>query len=289
MVAIHVVSRGLAATLGPGRVSAFQYSGILTWTLPILLANSILVPLFPSISEKVVKKEMEGLKEMLRQGTETLVFCVTPVVISIIVLRVPIVRLLFERGEFTSEDTALTAYTLAFFAPLILTMVLSMLCMEAVVSLGLVNAAGKWTVLVVPVYFLLASTFMRFLDVGGIALAFSLGLFVQTGIGVWFIRRSIGAIGLGRLLGPSIKVFIGCAFCAVPTYCVSQFMEGAFDMSQPGFQFIGVGLGGVAFFLLYACFSLIFCRKELGSLLELTRKRAERKSGEMTIPVMGGG
>lgn len=289
MVMIHVVSRALAATLGPGRVSAFQYSGILTWTLPILLANSILVPLFPSISEKVAKKEVESLKEMLCRGTEILVFSVTPIVISIILLRVPIVRLLFERGEFTAEDTRLTAYTLAFFAPLILAMVLSMLYMEVVVSMGLVHSAGKWTVLVVPVNFLLASTLMRVLDVGGIALAFSLGLFVQTGIGGFFIWQHIGAIGLSRLVGPSIKILIGCAFCAVPTYYFSQFMELTFDMSHVGFRFIGVASGGAAFFLLYACFSLIFCRKELRSLYELTSKRKEGKGGEMKMPVMGGG
>jgi putative peptidoglycan lipid II flippase len=107
---MHITNRTLATTLGQGCVSVFQYAGTLTWILPILLTNTIMAPLFPTIAQMVVRKEIDSLIDMVRKGTQVLVFAVTPVVIAMILLRVPIIRLLFQRGEFSAGDTLETAY-----------------------------------------------------------------------------------------------------------------------------------------------------------------------------------
>ena len=289
LVLVHITSRALAATLGPGCVSAFQYSGTLTWVLPIVLANSILVPLFPIISEKVARNEMESLKEILRQGTSMLIFSVTPIVVSILLLRVPLIQFVFERGEFTPEDTRLTAYTLAFFAPLILAMVLSLLYMQAIVTLRLVHIGAKLTVMLIPLNFLLAITLMKVFDVGGIALAMTLTFFIQTGVAVLLIRRSIGPIGIGRLMVPSLKVLIGCALSAVPAYCLFQHIEAFFDMSRLSLRFVGLALEASIFFVLYGLFFLVFGRDELRTFQQLTKTRRDKKGSEMTMPMPGGG
>ena len=286
---IQVTNRALAATLGPGRVSALQYCGTLTWILPVILSNSIIAPLFPIISEKAVRQDWESLKDMMRKGTRVLVFSVTPVVTALILLRIPVIELLFQRGEFTREDTELTAYTLMFFAPFILTLTLSIFCTQVIVNLNLITLASKLTILLFLVNLAFCLIFMKFFDVGGIALASTVTFFLQTSVAFWLIRSRIGRIGLGMLIKSGMRVLLACGLSAVPAYYLIHYVEGAFDMSRLMFRLIGLSLEGLAFLLFYGVMVRIFAAEDVKYFVEVIRTKKKGGESEMFMPTMSGG
>lgn len=68
------------------------------------------------LSRKAAEGDTEGLRQTLRQGLAAVAFLSVPATVGLVVLRVPIVRLLFERGRFDASDTVHTATALALYS-----------------------------------------------------------------------------------------------------------------------------------------------------------------------------
>src|SRR5665648_31771 len=117
----------LASTLPAGAVSALSYSEKL-FQLPLgLFVAGITVPIFPLLSEQVAANQPERLKATLNFALRLIAFVMIPATAGLVVLREPIVALLFEHGKFAAADTERTAFALLFY------------------SLGLFSYAGRDT------------------------------------------------------------------------------------------------------------------------------------------------
>jgi putative peptidoglycan lipid II flippase len=68
------------------------------------------------LAQKAADGDTEGLRRTLRGGLATTAFLSVPATVGLIALRIPIVRLLFERGKFDSDDTLHTATALALYS-----------------------------------------------------------------------------------------------------------------------------------------------------------------------------
>jgi putative peptidoglycan lipid II flippase len=248
-----------------------------------------LAPLFPVISERTVRNDMEGLKKILRDGSQVLFFAVTPVVTAVLLLRVPIVQLLFQRGEFSPEDTAMTAGTLLFYSPFILAMTLNLLSSQVMINLKLAAAAAKLSGLGVLLNLVLCLLFMRFFDVGGIALATTLAFYLMTWISVVLIERKIGSLGLGRLLKPGLKVVLACCLAAIPAYFSMEYLETSWDVSRLSVRMLALLVEGGSFFGSFALLAGLFRMEEISMLLGLIKTKGQTKKLELSVPAIGGG
>lgn len=107
-----VATRFLAA----GRISALAYARILN-DVPIdLIALTLATVLFPELAALHARGDRERFQRVVRRGVRAAVAVVLPVAVLFIVLRVPVVRAVYERGAFTAEATGLTATALWAFA-----------------------------------------------------------------------------------------------------------------------------------------------------------------------------
>jgi putative peptidoglycan lipid II flippase len=68
------------------------------------------------LARKAAERDMDGLRDILRQALRLVAFLTIPSTIGLIVLARPIVRLLFEHGRFTAADTRATAAALVFYS-----------------------------------------------------------------------------------------------------------------------------------------------------------------------------
>jgi len=288
---LHIANRSLASTLGAGGVSVFQYSGTLTWILPVLLTNTIMAPLFPTIARKVVRNELESLIDMMRKGTQTLVFTVTPVVVAMMLMRVPIIRLLFERGVFTAANTNETAAALLFYAPFILALSVNLLYTQVLINLGLIRSLVKLMGGLLLLNIALALGLMPLFRVGGIALATSIVFFLLAGGSYLLIRARIGRMGALHLLAAGGKVLAVSGLAAVPVWFLVRFIEGAWEPSGLFVRLAGLSLEGGAYVALYALLAWVFRLEEIGFLVEFMKtKKQEAGAGSspLSMPVMGG-
>ena len=108
------VNQNLGSNLPSGMISALRVAQRIM-QLPIgVFAIAIAVAVFPTLTGQAAREEKEQFKKTMSLGIRTIFFITIPSAIGLIALRVPIVRLLFEQGLFTPEDTNATAYALLF-------------------------------------------------------------------------------------------------------------------------------------------------------------------------------
>ena len=81
-----------------------------------VVVTALLTVIFPLLVELFLKEEMTGFKKLLRQGMAMIILLVLPMMTGLVILREPIIRLLFERGAFGAQATKITAESLAFYS-----------------------------------------------------------------------------------------------------------------------------------------------------------------------------
>jgi putative peptidoglycan lipid II flippase len=78
----------------------------------IALSTAIL----PLLSRQAVEMRIDELKASLNFAIRLVVFVTLPASVGLVLLRKPIIQVLFERGNFTADSTELTSWALLFFA-----------------------------------------------------------------------------------------------------------------------------------------------------------------------------
>ena len=81
-----------------------------------VFAVAVTTVLFPTLARLAARNDTPGLRRALDGGLRQIAFLLVPAGLLSIVLAEPIVRLVYQRGEFTSEDTVIVAQCLQAFS-----------------------------------------------------------------------------------------------------------------------------------------------------------------------------
>jgi putative peptidoglycan lipid II flippase len=105
-----------------GRQVGSHFEGAIAWLnyadrlyqLPLgVVGIAIGIVLLPDISRRLKAQDVKGSQYALSRATEFALFLTVPAAVALMVIPVPLISVLFERGEFTAADTMPTALTLA--------------------------------------------------------------------------------------------------------------------------------------------------------------------------------
>ena len=107
----------LASFLNDGQaVPALDYANKLYIIFVGVLTYAISNLIFPSISRLAAGNHKEELADVVGKAVKIVIALILPVMIIFLALRVPIVRFVYERGEFNAQSTALTSTALLFYS-----------------------------------------------------------------------------------------------------------------------------------------------------------------------------
>jgi len=208
----------LASLLPAGSVSFLYYADrVMEFPLGIFgiaLASASL----PAMSRAAARGDRQGLGTTLTFALGLSFYVALPATVGLVVLRTPIVRVLFERGEFTAADTLATAQALVGYAVGLAAFSGARIAAQAFYALQEPAVAVKLGFLSVVVNVIAAVTLMGPLRHGGLALASSLGAWVNFAALAWVARARFGGLDL-RQLGVSIGR-TALASAALGAFCV---------------------------------------------------------------------
>ena len=111
-----VIDSQFATSLQSGSVSFLYYANRVTELTLGIFAISLSTVILPTLSRATAEKDRERVRSILATAMRLLMFISIPATLGLIILRVPIIQVLFERGRFTHEDTILTSGALAYYA-----------------------------------------------------------------------------------------------------------------------------------------------------------------------------
>ncbi len=106
----------LGSFLKEGSVSYLYFADRLVQFPLGIFAFAAATAVLPSLSRQAAFNDVEALKDTFSYALRMTLFLTIPSMVGLIVLRLPIITLLFKRGEFSWQATQLTASALLYYA-----------------------------------------------------------------------------------------------------------------------------------------------------------------------------
>ncbi|RME84565.1 MAG: murein biosynthesis integral membrane protein MurJ [Planctomycetota bacterium] len=113
---LGLIDQLFASTLEKGSLSALTYGYMLFFLVPSFFILALQKAFFPTLSDHIQDGEKEEASELFHKVIDLLGFLVIPLSIYFFLFSESIVRIIFERGEFTEHATYLTSQSLAFYS-----------------------------------------------------------------------------------------------------------------------------------------------------------------------------
>lgn len=177
--------------------------------LPVsLVGTSVAKAALPTLSRQSDKPE--EFKRTLFKALNQMVFLIMPIATCLLVLRIPVVRLVFGTSIFTWESTVQTGMVVSAFAFGIIFQAANSLLARGFYALHDTKTPVIISVCAITINiiadFILIRTFG--LPAWGLAAAFSLGAFIQSTVLFIFLTKKIGDGATLKRLVPTLKVLI---------------------------------------------------------------------------------
>lgn len=111
-----VIARYMAGPLGDGALSILDYAERVVLIPTTLISTGVMVVLLTHWSTMVAESKIIELKHSIERSLTTILFISLPMALLLYIFRLPLVKVIFERGEFDNEDTFITAVVMGIIA-----------------------------------------------------------------------------------------------------------------------------------------------------------------------------
>lgn len=213
-----------ASMLKEGSVTALYYANRIMQLPLALFGTAIATVTLPMMSRSVAATNIQELKETLSLALRMILFTIIPASLGLIILGKPIISLLFERGRFTSQATQSTSWALLFYSTGIVAYAGVKVVASAFYSMQDTRAPVRIASLAMVVNIVLNLILMRFLDVGGLALATAIASFTNLSILLYYLRKKIGRLGGKKVLHSLAKISLASSVMAIACLYSSQLL-----------------------------------------------------------------
>ncbi|HET9460645.1 MAG TPA: lipid II flippase MurJ, partial [Gaiellaceae bacterium] len=236
-------------------------------------AVAVTTVLFPTLARLAARGDVPGLRRALDGGMRQIAFLLVPAALVSIVLAQPIVRLVYQRGEFTAEDTTIVAQCLqAFSIGLVFNgwMLILNRSFYAVQTNWTPTAIALGAVVLNAVF----DTLFYRLGIWGIPLATSTVNVAAATVLLVMMRRRVGLEHVGRTLGVVALVACAAAVAAAAAVGVWYGLDAWLGESLIA-QLVSLGAGFAAGGLVYFGAARALGLRELEALLLLRAQRSD--------------
>lgn len=194
-----LVNTILASGLDSGSLSALNYAWLIMLLPQGIFAQAIATAAFPTFSAQVAAQRMNAMRRTFGQTLRAVLFLSIPAAVMLFVLRVPIVQVLLQRGEFDMESTLMVTYALQFYAVGLVGHAVVEIAVRAFYA-----QHNTWMPVVVGVAamvlnILFSLWWVRYWGYGGLALANSVATALEMVALLWLLHRRMNGIELGKL------------------------------------------------------------------------------------------
>ncbi len=245
-----IVDRVFGSLLPEGSIAALNFANRIYLLPNGILILALLTVIYPTLVELHIEGRMKDFKQTLRQGLGLIIVLVLPMMVGLVVLRVPVVRLLFERGAFDTAATGSTAFALAFYSLGLVALGAQLLINRAFYALKDTVTPMVFTFIMVLLNIVLNWLLIKPLAHGGIALGTALSVNIGTFGLACLLWRKIGSFGGRQLLATFWKSSLAALVMGVLLMAGKEYLpvEG-FTQQALGLGVL-IGAGAVIYFAL---------------------------------------
>jgi len=282
----------LSSLLSAKSMVAFSFAQTLSFVPVGIFGLSLAQAILPSLSSNFAKEDKESFKNIFLTSFHQLLFLVLPLAAIFLVLRIPLVRLVFGAARFDWEATVLTGRVLGLFSLGIGALTVVPVLTRAFYALHDTATPVKIAVLTMIINALLSILSIKVLGlpVWGLALAATLAAFFQTGALLLFLSRKISGFAADKLFIPLFKIVLATFLMAIFLYIPMKLLDQlVFDTTRTINLIFLTGVAASIGFSVYLFLAWFFRIGEVMTFLNLVKKLGKSRLRLIEISQNGNG
>jgi putative peptidoglycan lipid II flippase len=212
------VNTMLASNMAEGSVYSLSLGFTIMLMAEVAIGQSIATASMPTFSAQYAQGKLDEIRSTLSSTLRGVILLSLPAAFGLILLRVPIIALLFQRGAFSVETTRMVSWALAWYATgLVFHSTLEILvrafyAMHDTKTPVIVGASAMTLSIGLSLLFAHLFNILNWLPLGGLALAVSVSTFLEVTILFIILRKRLRGIQDSRIIKVSLLSIIGCTF-----------------------------------------------------------------------------
>ncbi|MBA5861691.1 MAG: murein biosynthesis integral membrane protein MurJ [Nitrospira sp. CR1.1] len=226
---INITVSTILASYFPGGPTYLFYSMRLIQFPLGIFGVALATAILPTLSAQAARGALDDLRTTIGFGLRMIFFIILPAMAGLILLRYPIVHLVFEHGSFTKADALATATALLCYAVGLWAFAGVRIIVSAFYSLQDTRTPAVTAGVAVGANIILSLWLMTILDAAGLALATALASMLNGSILVAVLHRRLGRVDWGAIVRSGGRVLAAC----MPMVFICQWVASASLWAEP--------------------------------------------------------
>lgn len=230
------VNSNFASMLGDQPISWLNYAFRLM-QFPIgVFGVAVMAAAVPALSRALAADDYTGFGRTLTGAVELVLLLTLPAAVGLAVLGEPIIRLIYEHGRFTIEDTAATSAALAAYAFGLPGYAALKIVQPAFIAKDDARTPMYVSLAAVGANAVLNYVFITVLGIGHVGLAASTSIMATVNVValIYILEKRRRTLERGRLAGQVARIFAASAVMGAGVWGAYEFLQGhGFDRGTP--------------------------------------------------------
>jgi putative peptidoglycan lipid II flippase len=216
-----------------------------------VVAGSVAVAAMARISVEIAREDMGQAKQTLSDAVELTDVLVLPSAVGLYLLAEPLIHLLFERGEFTAQDTLATAGVLRMYAVAVVGICLYRVLLPVFFALKDPYLPMKLSLVVMAAKVPLAWWLVYHLDLGidGLPLSHAITVTLEVAALLWVLQRRLNGLAPG-FWNQHLRMILAAGVMGVAVAWADPMLDSLGALSVLLSCAVGVAVYGVTALLL---------------------------------------
>lgn len=264
--AVGTINNSLAILISTSSVVFLKFA-IQLETFPVTLFGLAMASaVLPTLAKETDRDSLEKFKQTLLTTLHQTMFLVLPVSIMLLVLRVPVVRIVYGVANFPWEATVKTSYALAFFSISIFAQSANYLLSRAFYALKDTKTPVAINLITIVLNVCMSIYFVTKLQLGvwSIALAYTITSILDMVLYLYFLDKKVKGFDREKLIKPFVKTSFSALIMGIFLYIPLKLLDTyIFDTTKTIDLLIVTGIAGTIGMTVYLILTKLFRVEEI--------------------------
>lgn len=267
-----IFDKNLATLLmGERGINVMEYASRLSELVNGIVIVSVSTVMYPILSKYAGQKNIGDFKDAIVDTFNSMFLLVIPAMVGLIVLAQPIVEFIYEGGNFTKDDTMLTAPVLMLYSAGLLAIALRDILFKSYYSLKDTKTPTKNTMYMILVNIVISIVSSRFIELKGLALGTTVAAYFGALLLYYNLKKKIGIFPKMKfLVKETIKIIGSSIVMGISVYITNRTLLQTLGSKKSMFVAIFVGV------VVYLVLVILFRVKEAENLIVQIKRKLKR-------------
>lgn len=219
-----LIDKMLGSGLPEGSISALNFSSKVNGLVYSIFASAVVTVVYPMLSKEGTNHDKNKFKNYISKSISNIFLIIVPATIGMIILNKPIIEFIFMRGAFNTESVDMTAYALMFLSIGVVFYGTRDVFNRAFYSLQDTKTPMINGVLGVLINIILNLILVKYMGIGGLALATSISAAVTSILLHISLNKKIGSVINKKARWDIVKIIMSSIIMGSVTYFYYNFV-----------------------------------------------------------------